>query len=120
MITTGKKLVLTLHSDSGHAWLAVPQKLLKKFGVADQICAGSRQQGSMVYLDEDVDAFLFADAAEAAGVWIRVVRRHEEPTPILGYPAYSASEKTRIFRMRGALSQLANRIPLVRRPRHEA
>lgn len=120
MFTFHRGLILTLHSDCGHAWLAVPLSLLRKFGVAEKISSDSYQSGSMAYLDEDVDAFIFADAAEAAGVWIRVVRKYEEPTPIRGYPTYRYTAPRPTFRLRAVLPFLAKRIPLIRRPRHEA
>lgn len=80
---------LTFHSDSGHGWLAVPVQLLKELGIQDQITVYSYLYKGVVYLEEDLDAGTFLDAAKAAGIEIEIgPGLYAYHTPIRNYPAY--------------------------------
>ena len=50
-----------VHSDPGHAWLAVPFKVLSYCGLADKISRYSYVHGQTVYLEEDCDAGVFVE-----------------------------------------------------------
>lgn len=86
-----KNLTLTFHSDPGHGWLAVPKKLLRDYGVAGKISRCSYQRGDTAFLEEDGDAPVFIEAAQAAGVKIKFVEKYEDPTPIRNYPSYTGA-----------------------------
>ena len=55
----------TFIEDPGHGWLAVPRSLINDLGIAEQITRYSYQQGSTVYLEEDLDAQIFLEAYAA-------------------------------------------------------
>lgn len=64
-MTTTRKL--TFYTDPGHGWLAVDRADLDALGIAHKITAYSYQRGDRVYLEEDVDATTYLEAAAAAG-----------------------------------------------------
>lgn len=65
--------VKKLHSDPGHAWLAVKENDLYKLGIRDKITEFSFQNGKTVYLEEDCDAGTFIQACKEHGINIEVV-----------------------------------------------
>jgi len=70
-------------SDPGHGWLEVPWKELADLGILPKVSQYSYQRGDMVYLEEDCDAGLFADAKGlTADDYIEV---YQERTPIRNY-----------------------------------
>jgi hypothetical protein len=64
--------ILPMHSDPRHAWLEVPAELIKQLGIGPQISKFSYMHHGKVYLEEDCDAPLFLEAANAAKVRYRV------------------------------------------------
>jgi len=79
----------TYYEDPGHAWLAVPISTLEKLGIDGCISSCSYVHGAIAYLEEDLDAGIFIDAAEAHG-WkldaFPIV--YQEHTPIRDYAMY--------------------------------
>ncbi len=61
----GKPKVYIVHSDPGHAWLAVKTSELTALGVAGKVSRYSYQKGGTTYLEEDCDAGYFIDAYAA-------------------------------------------------------
>jgi len=58
----------TFHSDPGHGWLEVPVDELEELGLADKISPWSYLgKPGTAFLEEDMDASMFIDAAERAG-----------------------------------------------------
>lgn len=51
-----------VYADPGHAWIAVKEKLLIEFDIADKITPYSYFKGKTVYLEEDCDASTFVEA----------------------------------------------------------
>lgn len=51
-----------VHSDPGHAWVAVKLKLLEELGIADKITSFSYVKGKTAYLEEDCDLTTFVNA----------------------------------------------------------
>lgn len=87
------KLTVTLHDDPGHAWLEVSRAHIAALGLTDRITRYSYVQGDTAYLEEDCDALLFLDAAEAAG-WDVEVDEHLCPgwSPIRCLQHYPGAE----------------------------
>lgn len=54
----------TFHTDPGHGWLEVPQRLLGELEINNKVSTYSYQRGMTVYLEEDCDAILFVGAFE--------------------------------------------------------
>lgn len=54
--------------DPGHGWVKVKRSLLAKLEILPKITPFSYQRGEYVYLEEDLDAPCFRNAAEAAGI----------------------------------------------------
>ena len=52
-------------TDPGHGWLKVKRQELIDLGIKDKISGYSYEKGDAVYLEEDRDASIFADAWEA-------------------------------------------------------
>jgi hypothetical protein len=50
------------YSDSGHGWLKVPKKELRKLHVEDRITSYSYMRGEYAYLEEDCDLGTFLQA----------------------------------------------------------
>lgn len=53
-----------VHSDPGHAWIAVPIRELFELNIADKITAFSYIKGKTAYLEEDCDLSTFFKAFE--------------------------------------------------------
>ena len=64
-MTTTRKL--TYYTDPGHGWLAVDRDDLDALNIAHKITPYSYERGNRVYLEEDLDAMTYLDAARAAG-----------------------------------------------------
>jgi hypothetical protein len=83
--------ITTLHTDSGHGWLAVSRGMLTELGIAQKITSCSYQKGSTVYLEEDVDAVIFTKAMEKRGVEVSYSTSNVDgDSPIRGYDRYQA------------------------------
>lgn len=83
----------TFHSDPSHGWLQVPMADLHKLGVANCISPYSYINGNMAYLEEDLDAGTFLNAAKAAGWEITGFNEVIEPrneSPVRSYFSYPA------------------------------
>ena len=61
-----------LHSDPGHAWLAVKLSEIKMLGIQTDISSYSYVKGKTAYLEEDCDAGKFIDAMRAKGIEVAV------------------------------------------------
>jgi hypothetical protein len=77
--------------DPGHGWMKVTMDEIRRLGIEDKITSYSYRNGDDVYLEEDVDMSTFLDAKRALGEAFVFTSRHEENTPIRGYPAYCAN-----------------------------
>jgi hypothetical protein len=69
---------LTYHTDSGHGWLEVPRADVIALGLAEKISAYSYMGGLSLYLEEDLDAGLYLDAAKAAGYTLNIVEKYTD------------------------------------------
>lgn len=72
---------IIFHTDPGHGWLAVPIERLAELGIRDDITGYSYYSSEISYafLEEDVDAGTFIEAATAAG-WELDIIEDNEPT----------------------------------------
>ena len=61
-----------LHSDPGHAWLAVKLSEIKMLGIQTDISSYSYVKGKTAYLEEDYDAGKFINAMRAKGIEVAV------------------------------------------------
>ena len=68
---------LTFHTDPGHGWLEVSRADLDALAIADR-----------VYLEEDLDASLYLEAARAAGWTVNIREQHRDPSPIRNLQPY--------------------------------
>jgi hypothetical protein len=75
-------------SDPGHGWLGVSRDELKTLGLLDKISNYSYQQGNIVWLEEDCDAHLFAEAKRARGEALTIREEHQENTFIRTLPRF--------------------------------
>jgi len=57
----------TFIEDPGHAWLSVPLSDIQALCIADHISSYSYMSPTRAYLEEDCDATLFINTADAAG-----------------------------------------------------
>lgn len=75
--------------DSGHGWLKVPHLELMRLGIADLVSRFSYYKDGFVYLEEDCDAPLFAQARADEGnpITLRVCRA-ERQSRIRSYSHY--------------------------------
>ena len=79
----------TFYEDPGHAWLAVPVSTLEKLGIDGCISSCSYVHGAIAYLEEDLDAGVFTDAAAANGWELDSFHTiYQENTPIRDYAMY--------------------------------
>lgn len=83
-------LNLRFFSDPGHGWLEVDMVHIIGLGLADKISDYSYVQGDYAYLEEDCDATLFIDAAEAAGIKVNYVSHFSDTdSEIRSFARYS-------------------------------
>lgn len=80
--------------DPGHGWLEVPVSLLRKLDLIGKITAFSYLNGAYAYLEEDVDMPMFLSAMRQEGEDADWVTVYQDPTPIRGYPSFSADALT--------------------------
>jgi hypothetical protein len=66
------KIIKVMHSDPGHAWLAVKLSELDMLGIRNDISSYSYVKGKTVYLEEDCDAGKFIEAMRAKGIEVEV------------------------------------------------
>jgi hypothetical protein len=76
--------------DPGHGWLEVPATLLTDLGIADRITQYSYLRGKFAYLEEDLDMYVFMQAARDQGLDFTLEEVYQEHTPIRGYDRYFA------------------------------
>jgi hypothetical protein len=78
-----------IHSDPGHAWIAVKRAELISLGILDQVTRFSYQHGKTVYLEEDIDAGLFISAYEAQhGVRPSQRVSYQDYSPVRSYEGF--------------------------------
>lgn len=83
--------VYKFYADPGHGWLAVKRAELDKLGIADRVTGYSYKRGATVYLEEDCDYSVFADAMKAAGKEFKIESKHcNGRSPIRSYDRYHA------------------------------
>ena len=89
------------YSDLGHGWMKVKRAELIDLGIENQISEYSYQRGDFVYLEEDRDASIFADAWEKkhqAKLMNESIRYHiaDRMSKIRSYRSYKTSERSKI------------------------
>lgn len=93
-MTTVLTLVLTLHSDPGHAWLEVPAAVLKTYGIAKCISPWSYSRSASVFLEEDQDAAILLIELKRRGVGYSIQRTTtNSDSPIRSYKQYPSSPR---------------------------
>jgi hypothetical protein len=90
-------VTLTLIEDAAHEWMQVPRSHLKALGIAGEITPYSYQNGSMVFLECDLDYSTYINARREKG-WpdIKSTRRYYESW--IGrerYPSYKETGSPR-------------------------
>jgi hypothetical protein len=65
-------VIKVMHSDPGHAWLAVKLSEIKMLGIESSISGYSYVKGKTAYLEEDCDAGKFIQAMRAKGIEVTV------------------------------------------------
>jgi len=85
---TTKHKTYVFHHDSGHGWLAVKRAELIDLGILEKITPYSYQRGATVYLEEDCDAPLFAQAKEARGESFSARGSYAANSPIRTYDRF--------------------------------
>lgn len=80
----------TFINDPGHGWLSVPLADLVELGIQDDITQYSYMSPTRAYLEEDLDAGTFLDAAKAKG-WSVTIRQSYNDNSWKGrnWPSYS-------------------------------
>ena len=79
-----------LHSDCGHAWLAVKKHYIEALGISKIISSYSYEKGGTVYLEEDADLGTFFDAFKKEyGVSPKILElKHKDRSAIRHYNRY--------------------------------
>ena len=62
-----KPFKLVYYSDPGHGWVRVPRRLILELGIENEISSFSYMNSKFIYLEEDSDASIFAEALIAQG-----------------------------------------------------
>lgn len=62
-----RKLVLVFYHDAGHGWLRVPKVIVDQIGSKVSCYSYFNPRDGMAYLEEDLDAPKFVNAAEKFG-----------------------------------------------------
>ena len=84
--TTRKLKVI---DDGGHAWLDVANEDVKSLGIAEKITPYSYMSPKRSYLEEDLDAGVFLEAAKKAGWKVGTATRHvDRSAPLRGYASF--------------------------------
>lgn len=84
-----KTQTLVFHTDPGHGWLEVTRAQLDALGITAQITPYSYQHRDRVYLEEDIDAGLYLQAAKAAGYRLTIRDKYADPSPIRNFPSFT-------------------------------
>jgi len=79
---------LTFYADPGHGWLAVNREDLDTLDIAHKITRYSYERAGRVFLEEDLDASTYMDAAKAAGWKLTIREQYQDPSPIREYSHY--------------------------------
>lgn len=79
-----------MHSDPGHAWLAVKLDEIKMLGIQTDISSYSYVKGKTAYLEEDCDAGKFISAMQAKGIEVKIKEGAcRDRSPIRYFKSYS-------------------------------
>ena len=81
---------LTKINDPAHGWLSVSIKDLTLLGITGLISNYSYMNSKRVYLEEDSDAGIYLDAAEAAGWKVTVKSTFTERTHVRSLGSYNS------------------------------
>lgn len=85
-----KAFKVKFYSDPGHGWAAVKRKVLDDLEIANKISAYSYQKGNTVYLEEDCDFSVLADALKAKKMVISIEHKTTEyKSPIRNYQRFT-------------------------------
>jgi hypothetical protein len=80
--------------DPGHGWAKVKKKELTKLGIENKISGFSYQKGDYVFLEEDCDLAIYAEALKASGVEPKFnVNHSDRQSRIRNYQSYIAPNK---------------------------
>lgn len=85
----------TFYEDQSHGWLEVPLSLVRKLGIQNKISKYSYFSSlkNMVYLEEDLDAQLFAEAMKEKDLDFSVMNTiYEINSRIRNLPRYEHKE----------------------------
>jgi hypothetical protein len=85
------KMKYTFYNDPGHGWMKVPVKRLIELGIDQQISPYSylSETGKFAYLEEDLDAGVFINAAKESGEDVTWSNRYaDRSSRIRTYPGY--------------------------------
>jgi hypothetical protein len=78
------------HSDPSHGWMAVKLEELKMLGIESKISEYSYVKGKTAYLEEDVDAVTFINAAKDKGITVELKEGPQrDRSPIRSFKSYS-------------------------------
>jgi len=87
-----EKRKLRFIEDPGHGWLEVDRADLIFLFIDGQITSSSYQgRDDKVYLEEDIDAGIFMDAAKKEGWDVTIENVHQETTFIRGLRSYESN-----------------------------
>lgn len=79
-----------IYSDPGHAWLAVPLKVIKRLKLEKEITSYSYQNKGIVYLEEDCDLSTYLRKLEGNGMTeFKYYEIYQENTPIRNYQHFN-------------------------------
>jgi hypothetical protein len=83
-------MIITVYSDSGHAWAKVKKQFLSKLGIDKDISHYSYQRGDYAYLEEDSDLTKLCIALDANAIEYAFDEKHayERPSKIRSYQSY--------------------------------
>jgi len=87
-----KTFTIIVYNDPGHAWGKVKRKVIRSLGLESSISRYSYQLRDNVYLEEDVDLPLVANALMAGNENVRVVfveKTTDKTSRIRGYSSYT-------------------------------
>jgi len=93
MAKSKTNVVKFIHSDPGHAWLAVKTRELSELGVADKISQFSFVKGKTTYLEEDADMAVYVNAQKERGVTVEIRQGRVWPQkcPVRYFASYAAT-----------------------------
>jgi len=92
MAKSKTNVVKFIHSDPGHAWLAVKTRELSELGIADKISQYSYVKGKTTYLEEDADMATYVNAQKERGVTVEIRQGRVWPQkcPVRYFDSYQA------------------------------